>query len=107
MVYVYVLLFGIGFGTLQPLRAEVMAQRFGGPAYGQVLGVQGIALALATAGGPLTAGIARDASGSYVGVFLVVSALYFVSSALMLYAGRTFRPRTAQTPVIEYESSAG
>lgn len=87
-VYAYVLLFGVGFGTLQPLRAEVMARSFEREIYGSVLGVQGVALAIVGAAGPLAAGLARDATGGYDGVIVALAAFYFGSSALMLYAAR-------------------
>lgn len=101
-VYAYVLLFGVGFGTLQPLRAEVMARHFDRRIYGSVLGVQGVALAIVAAAGPLAAGIARDATGSYSAVLMALTAFYFGSSGLMLYAART--PRR---PAAYYGANAG
>jgi hypothetical protein len=75
-------------GTLQPLRAEVMARSFEREIYGSVLGVQGVALAIVGAAGPLAAGLARDATSGYGGVIVALAAFYFGSSALMLYAAR-------------------
>ncbi|MFQ5880176.1 MAG: MFS transporter [Dehalococcoidia bacterium] len=91
MVYLYVLLFGLGFGALQPLRAAVMARHFGRANYGSILGTQGAVLAIPTAAGPLMAGAIRDISGGYTSAFALLAALYFLASALMLAVAA--RPR--------------
>lgn len=91
MVYVYVLLFGLGFGTLQPLRAAIMVEHFGRVSYGGILGAQGAVLAVAAAFGPLLAGVIRDMSGDYRAAFVLVAALYFVAAGLML--ATALRPR--------------
>lgn len=88
LVYAYVVLFGIGFGTLQPLRAEVMARHFERAVYGSVLGVQGAILAVPTAAGPLLAGAAHDVTGGYTPVFLGLIAAYGASAVLLVVAAR-------------------
>jgi MFS family permease len=47
------------------MRAVMMGRHFSGPLYGRLMGLQFSLLALATAGGPVVAGILRDASVSY------------------------------------------
>ena len=64
-LWLYVGLSGVSFGAILPMRAVVMARHFAGPLYGRLMGLQFVLLALATAGGPLAAGVLRDASGSY------------------------------------------
>jgi MFS family permease len=64
-LYLYVGLFGISFGAVLPMRALIMSHHFSGPLYGRLMGLQFTLLALATAGGPLAAGVLRDALESY------------------------------------------
>src|SRR5205814_9618151 len=54
-LYLYVLVYGIAFGTRSPLRASVMADHFGRRAYGSITAVQGIVIAVPAALGPLAA----------------------------------------------------
>ncbi len=63
--YLYVGLSGIPFGMILPMRALIMGHRFSGPVYGRLMDLQFTLFALATAGGPLAAGVLRDALGSY------------------------------------------
>ena len=64
-LYLYVALSGISFGAILPMRAVIMGHHFSGPLYGRLMGLQFALISLATAGGPLAAGILRDALGSY------------------------------------------
>jgi MFS family permease len=83
-VYVYVLLFGMGFGALQPLRAAIMVEHFGRISYGSIMGTQGAVIAVAAALGPLLAGVIRDVRGDYDVAFVLLAALYFLAAGLML-----------------------
>ncbi len=51
-VWVYVAVFGAVFGAVYPLRALVVAERFGGPYFGRIVGVQALFVAFARALGP-------------------------------------------------------
>ena len=82
MVYAYVLLFGLGFGAITPLRAAMMLDHFGPVNYGKILGMQGAVLALAAAAGPFFAGALRDATGGYDAAFSIMVALYLVAAVL-------------------------
>ena len=48
-----------------PMRTLLMGHHFSGPIYGRLMDLQLTLVALATAGGPLAAGVLRDALGSY------------------------------------------
>ena len=61
----YALVYGAAFGAISPLRAAVMAQRFGRRAYGTIVAAQGIPIAVCAALGPVAAGRVYDALGSY------------------------------------------
>jgi MFS family permease len=87
-LYLYVGLSGICFGAILPMRAVIMGRYFGGPLYGRLMGLQFALLALATAGGPLAAGILRDASGSYALLPPVAIVLLLIAIPVALSAER-------------------
>jgi MFS family permease len=93
VVYLYVLLFGLGFGALQPLRAAIMAKRVGPANYGTVLGMQGAIIAVSMALGPLLAGVLRDITGTYDLAFVLMAASLFLAAVLSL-ASASWRPRS-------------
>jgi cyanate permease len=70
------------------MRAVIMGRYFGGPLYGRLMGLQFALLALATAGGPLAAGILRDASGSYALLPPVAIVLLLIAIPVALSAER-------------------
>jgi cyanate permease len=76
----YVLFFGAASGAISPLKAAVMAEHFGRRAYGTIIALQGIVIAVCAAGGPVVAGWLYDLLGSYdlafglcVGAFLLAA----------------------------------
>lgn len=91
-LYLYVGLSGIPFGAILPMRAVMMGRHFSGPLYGRLMGLQFSLLALATAGGPLVAGILRDASGSYALLPPTAIALLLLAIPTILVAERKSRP---------------
>jgi MFS transporter, OFA family, oxalate/formate antiporter len=89
-LYLYIALFGLVFGAVLPMRAAVMSQHFSGALYGRLMGLQATMLALATAGGPLLAGLLRDMTGSYAVPWLAAAAMFSAAIPLTLSVG--FRP---------------
>jgi MFS family permease len=65
----YILVYGIAFGAISPLRAGVMAEHFGRRAYGAITAVQGLPVALCAGFGPLIAGWLYDLLGHYEPAF--------------------------------------
>ncbi|WP_219975947.1 MFS transporter [Rubrobacter xylanophilus] len=90
-IYAYVGLFGAAFGAVLPLRAAIMARRFGGPRYGRLMGLQQVFLALAMAAGPSLGGLARDATGSYTPAWFAASILCLAAVPPLLAAARWSR----------------
>ena len=88
-VCLYIALFGLVFGAVLPMRAAVMSQYFSGALYGRLMGLQATMLALATAGGPLLAGLLRDMTGSYAVPWLAAA---MFSAAIPLTMSVGFRP---------------
>lgn len=79
--------FGLGFGALLPLRAMVMANWYGGPDYGRIMGAQWTAVGLAGAAGPVVVGVLRDQTGGYGLAAGALAAIYVAVAGLVLLAG--------------------
>jgi len=77
----YVLIYGSAYGAFSPLRASVMAEQFGRRAYGAITAVQGIPIALCSAGGPLMAGWLYDRFGRYDVAFWLCAVAFMVATA--------------------------
>lgn len=65
LVWVYVAVYGFAFGASSPLRAAVMGDQFGRRAYGGITALQGVAVALMAAAGPVAAGWLYERAGDY------------------------------------------
>ncbi len=78
MVYLYVLLFGAGYGILVPAIPTALGQYFGGDDYARIYGIGSVIVVLMGGIGPLVTGIMVTASGSFG------SALYLVTGLLIL-----------------------
>jgi len=91
----YVVIYGVAFGTSGPLIASVRAEHFGRRAYATISAIQGIPSLGAAALGPLAAGWLYDHSGSYQFAFAIVALLYLVSAGAMLVTPQPPRLVTA------------
>lgn len=80
----YVLVFGGAFGAISPLRAAVMAQRFGRRSYGTIVAAQGVPVAICAAAGPVLAGRLYDALGDYGAALWLCAGSALVAGAAVL-----------------------
>ena len=55
VVWMFVILFGAGFGAITPARAALVAERYGSAHYGRIAGALAVAVSLARAGAPVGA----------------------------------------------------
>jgi MFS family permease len=62
-IIAYVVVFGAAYGAVSPLRAAIMAERFGRRSYGAILAVQGVPVGVFSALGPLVGGRLIDLAG--------------------------------------------
>ena len=95
-LYVYVILFGIGYGGIIVVASAALLNYFGTKSYAQIMGISmpvGTVLGILS---PLLVGGIKDATGSYVPAFaLMVGAA--VAGALCAYLGRPPVPEAACT----------
>jgi hypothetical protein len=91
-VWVYVAVYGAVFGAVYPLRALAGSERFAGPYFGRLLGIQALLLAFGRAIGPvIIAAIGTDIAGYELGFQL--AAVVIVVAALVGWLGLHAMPR--------------
>lgn len=78
----YIALFGIAYGATAPLRAAIVAERFGRHDYGTIFAGQNAIVAIASALGPIVAGRIIDVAG-FSAAFLVCIAA-FIAAAILI-----------------------
>jgi len=90
-VYLFVAVFGVGFGSTVPLLASIRADYFGRAALGKIQGFMSPVTMIAGATGPVSAGYLFDTTGSYETAFLAVGLLTIAGGFIILLA----KPRPA------------
>jgi MFS family permease len=85
-VYLFVAVFGVGFGATVPLLASIRADYFGRAALGKIQGFMSPVTMVAGATGPVSAGYLFDTTGSYDSAFLTVGLLTIAGGFIILLA---------------------
>ena len=102
-VWVFVALFGAGFGAITPARAALVGDLVEPGSFGRVSGVLALVISLARAGAPVGASLLYVAGGGlrsgYDAVLGVALALSALSAAAVFVAGAPARPRANVTPL--------
>lgn len=83
-VFLFVTLFGLGFGAITPARAALVADLYGTRHYGSISGVLALFVTVARALAPVTVGLVYTAFGRYEPVFWSLIALGALASAVVL-----------------------
>jgi MFS family permease len=86
MVWLFIFLFGIGFGGNIPLMPAIRADYFGRSALGKIQGVMNPVMMIAGAAGPIVAGHLFDTTGTYRVAFLITGLMTFLAAAAIFFA---------------------
>jgi len=84
--YLFIALFGIGFGGTVPLAPAIRAEYFGRAAFGKIQGFMTPITMLSSAVGPIFAGYLYDTTGSYHTSFLSTGLLTFLAIVIIFFA---------------------
>lgn len=90
-VYLFVALFGVGFGGIVPLMPAIRTEYFGRTALGKIQGAMNPVSMIAGAAGPIAAGYLFDTTGTYRTSFMFTALAMFVAMAVIFFA-RPTRP---------------
>ncbi len=96
MVYLFIFLFGVGFGGNVPLMPSIRAEYFGRGALGKIQGFMNPVMMFAGALGPIFAGHIFDRTGTYRISFLVTGLLTFLAAVAIFFA-RPSKPPQERT----------
>jgi hypothetical protein len=87
MVYLFAVVFGIGFGGRAPLTTSIRGLYFGRKAFASITGVSMVPMNVLHLAFPLFTGIVFDATGSYDIPFVSLAAVSFAGALLFLLLG--------------------
>jgi MFS family permease len=90
-------LFGLLFGATIPMRAVLMGDRFAGPSFGALMGVQAAAIAVGRSAGPASVGWLRDATSAYGTAMTVLTVTTVVCLVLLVAATGSRGPRSLRS----------
>jgi MFS family permease len=82
LVYLYIALFGVGFGGTVPLSPSLQAEYFGRKAFGKIQGATTPLVMIAGTTGPLMAGYLFDKTGAYHVSFFIASVIPFLAALM-------------------------
>ena len=92
-VWIFIFLFGIGFGGNVPLMPAIRAEYFGRASLGKIQGVMNPVMMISGATGPILAGHLFDTTGSYRTAFMTIGLLTFVAAIVIFFARPSKKPR--------------
>ena len=97
-ILAYIVVFGAAYGALAPLRAAIMAERFGRRAYGAIVAAQGIPIAILSAAGPVIGGRLTDVVGYRASFELCIAVLGGGAFLMLLPIASRSQAARSQTP---------
>ncbi len=98
MVYLFAVLYGIGFGGRVPLLTAIRGDYFGRKSFATIMGLSQFPNNLGMIVAPLFAGYMFDTTGSYLIPFSVFAGLTALGGAVIWFASRPMAPVTSPRP---------
>ena len=93
----FAVLYGLGYGARAPILIAIRAEFFGPRNFATIMGLSQPVMVIGSFFGPIAAGFAYDAQGSYQMVFFVISAINLIGAALVFFIKKPDIP-TASRP---------
>jgi MFS family permease len=87
-VFLFIALFGVGFGAITPLKAGMLAEFYGRKHYGSISGVMALFITVARGIAPLIAGIGYDLFNNYAPVMWIMVVISLLSTLTIPFAQR-------------------
>jgi len=85
-VYIFLVVFGVGYGGAIPVYIAMRGEYFGRKAFATIQGLMQMFLIIPTVVGPIFAGYVYDSTGSYYNAFLIFALLYIVGAGVIFFA---------------------
>ncbi len=87
-VYIFLVVFGIGYGGAIPVYIAMRGEYFGRKSFATIGGIMQMFLIIPTVIGPIFAGYVYDVTGSYYNAFMLFALLYLVGAGVIAFAKR-------------------
>ncbi|MFC2014803.1 MFS transporter [Chloroflexota bacterium] len=87
-VYIFVLVYGFGYGGAIPLNIAMRGEYFGRKAFATIAGIMGLFLMIPTIIGPILAGWVYDTTGSYYNAFIFFALMYLLGIGIIPFIRR-------------------
>lgn len=96
-IYLFALLFGIGFGGTIPLNPAIRGEYFGRAAFGKIQGSMAPIMMMGSVLGPPLVGHLFDVQQTYRNGFLIIALLRFFAAVTIFFARPSRPPEPAET----------
>jgi len=87
-VYIFLVIFGLGYGGAIPVYIAMRGEYFGRKAFATIQGIMQLFLVIPTVIGPIFAGYVYDVTGSYYNAFVLFALLYIIGAGVIAFARR-------------------
>ena len=89
----YAVLYGLGYGARAPILIAIRAEFFGPRNFATIMGLSQPVMVIGSFFGPIAAGFAYDAQGSYRMIFFIIAVLNLVGAALVFFIKKPDLPQ--------------
>ena len=90
-VYIFLVVYGFGYGGAIPVYFAMRGEYFGRKAFATIQGVMQMLLIVPTMVGPWWAGYVYDVTGSYYNAFLLFILMYALAAVVIFFAKRPIK----------------
>ena len=87
-VYIFLVVYGFGYGGAIPVYIAMRGEYFGRKAFATIQGIMQMILVIPTVVGPIFAGYVYDVTGSYYNAFMLFVILYIIGAGILPFARR-------------------
>ena len=89
----YAVLYGLGYGARAPILIAIRAEFFGPRNFATIMGLSQPVMVIGSFFGPIAAGFAYDAQGSYRMIFFIIAVLNLIGAALVFFIKKPDLPQ--------------
>lgn len=89
----YAVLYGLGYGARAPILIAIRAEFFGPRNFATIMGLSQPVMVIGSFFGPIAAGFAYDAQGSYRMIFFIIAVLNLVGAVLVFFIKKPNLPQ--------------
>jgi len=97
-IFLFAVVFGMGFGGRNPLTTSIRGDYFGRSSFGKIMGMTQLPMNVLLLIAPIFAGYMRDTYGTYDVAFITLAGFNFLGGVLLLMAKKPTLPSNPASP---------